>query len=174
MLIYFASSIVPIAIIYILFCGIKSKNDTLKLFVNGVEEGLKIVVKIFPYVFAITIAVNLIRETGAIDLFTYPLNTILKTLSIPKGIIPLILLRPMSGSASTALALDIIKTYGADSIEGRLAAVIVGGTETTFYVVTILLGSSGIKRYRGTIWACILSDIVAVTISIILVKIGII
>ena len=174
MLIYIASSIVPIAIIYILFSGMKVKQDALRLFADGVEEGLKIVLKVFPYVFAITIASNLIRDTQTIDLLTAPLTPILKRLSIPKGVIPLILLRPMSGSASIALVLDIIKTFGVNSIEGKLAAVIMGGTETTLYVVTVLLGSTGIKKYRGTIFACVLSDIMAIILSIILLKIGII
>lgn len=174
MLTYFASSIIPIAIIYILFYSIRSKKDAFKLFVEGVGEGLKVVIKIFPYIFAITIAANLINETGAIDILTNPLKGILSICSIPKGVIPLMLLRPLSGSASTSLVLDIIKRYGVDSIEGKLASVIMGGTETTFYVVTVLLGSTGVKKYRGTLIACILSDVMAIIVSVILLNIGII
>lgn len=171
---YVIASIIPIAIIFILVTALVEKKDTLKLFSTGVVNGMKTTFKIFPYVFAITIASTLLRETGAMNIIITPISSILKSIAIPPDIVPLIILRPMSGSASTALVLDIIKNYGVNSLEARLATVIMGGTETTFYVVAILLGSIGIKNYRGTVVACIVSDITAILIAIILVKIGII
>lgn len=174
MLAYIIASVTPILIVFILITALIERKDALKLFGEGVTNGIKTTYKVFPYIFAITIASNLLRETGTISLLISPLSKIFEWLKIPEGLVPLIVLRPMSGSASTALVLDAVKTFGVNSIEGKLATVIMGGTETTLYVIAILLGSNGIKNYRGAIMAGIISDVVAILTAVILLNIGII
>lgn len=170
-MVYVFSAIVPAFILITIVFGIKNKLDVLKLFTDGVLEGLKTALGIFPYILAITIAITLLRETGVLTWIIKPMQGILGRLGIPESIIPLALFRPLSGGASTSVVMDIFKRYGTDSIEGKMASVIMGGTETTFYVTTVLFGAAKVKKVRGTIAAAIIADIVAVITAIILVNI---
>lgn len=172
MLDYIAISIIPLMIFVIILIGIKEKKDVFKLFIEGVIQGLKVSYTIFPYILAITVAIGLLKATGAIDVITYPLQPILNYLNVPKDIIPLAILRPLSGGASMSLVMDIFNTSGPDSVSGKIASVIMGGTETTLYTITILLGAVGIKRARGVIIAGLIADFVAITTAIILVNLG--
>ncbi len=169
----FVSYIVPLLIIFIIICGIKEKKDVFKLFVDGVLEGLKIVYSIFPYILAITIAMYVLRDTGALNVLLTPLKPVLSFFNIPDDIIPLCIMRPLSGGASTSIVMDIFKNNGPDSISGKMASVIMGATETTLYTVTILLGAVGIKKARGIIIAGIIADVCAMIVGVTLVNVGI-
>jgi spore maturation protein B len=161
-------------IFLIILIGIIEKKDVFKLFIEGVVEGLKVAYKIFPYILSITIAIGLLKSTGAIDIIIYPLQPVLKFLNIPKDIVPLVILRPLSGGASMSLVMDIFKTAGPDSASGKIASIIMGGTETTLYTITVLLGAVGIKKLRGILIAGLIADFVAISVSIILVNVGVI
>lgn len=163
--------IVPAFILIIFLTALKEKQDILKLFTDGIIDGLNTVLKIFPHIMAITIAISLLRESGLISFILKPIQSILIKIGVTEGIIPLIVFRPLSGGASTSIVMDIFKTYGADSIEGKLASVIMGGTETTFYVITLLFGTLKIKKLRGTLIAALFADIVAVITAIILINV---
>lgn len=174
MLNYFIVAIIPLMIFLILIIGIKEKLDILKLFIEGVLDGLKIVYKIFPYILAITIAIGLLKSTGALNLLLYPIKEILIKFNIPSNVIPLCILRPLSGGASMSVLMDIFKESGPDSISGKMASIIMGSTETTFYTITILFGAVGIKKNRGVLIAGLIADFVAIITAIILVNKGII
>lgn len=163
--------IVPAFILIIFLIAMKEKQDVLKLFTDGIIDGLNTVLKIFPHIMAITIAISLLRESGLISFILKPIQSILIKIGVTEGIIPLIVFRPLSGGASTSIVMDIFKTYGVDSIEGKLASVIMGGTETTFYVITLLFGTLKIKKLRGTLIAALFADIVAVITAIILINV---
>ena len=163
--------IVPAFILIIFLTALKEKQDILKLFTDGIIDGLNTVLKIFPHIMAITIAISLLRESGLISFILKPIQSILIKIGVTEGIVPLIVFRPLSGGASTSIVMDIFKTYGADSIEGKLASVIMGGTETTFYVITLLFGTLKIKKLRGTLIAALFADIVAVITAIILINV---
>lgn len=163
--------IVPAFILIIFLTAMKEKQDILKLFTDGIIDGLNTVLKIFPHIMAITIAISLLRESGLISFILKPIQSILIKIGVTEGIVPLIVFRPLSGGASTSIVMDIFKTYGVDSIEGKLASVIMGGTETTFYVITLLFGTLKIKKLRGTLIAALFADIVAVATAIILINI---
>lgn len=166
--------IVPLFILLIIIFGIKEKKDVLKLFTDGVTEGLKTTLTIFPHILAITIAITLIRDTGALEYIIMPIKPILLKFNIPEGIIPLTVFRPLSGGASMSVVMDIFKKFGPDSVEGKIASIIMGGTETTFYVITLLFGVIGVKKMRGTLVAGLVADIVVIAMAIILVNINII
>lgn len=166
--------IVPLFILLIIIFGIKEKKDVLKLFTDGVTEGLKTTLTIFPHILAITIAITLIRDTGALEYIIMPIKPILLKLNIPEGIIPLTVFRPLSGGASMSVVMDIFKKFGPDSVEGKIASIIMGGTETTFYVITLLFGVIGVKKMRGTLVAGLVADIVVIAMAIILVNLNII
>lgn len=166
--------IVPCFILIIIFVALKEKKDVLKLFTDGVVVGLKTTLKIFPHILAITIAIALVNETGVLSYLIKPIKPILLKLNVPEKIIPLAIFRPMSGGASMAYVMEIFKKFGTDSVEGKIASVIMGGTETTFYVITLLFGVSKIKKMRGTLIAALIADAVAITTAIILVNIKLI
>lgn len=164
--------IVPLFILIIIFMGLKEKQDIFKLFVEGCLEGLKTVYKIFPFILAITIAIGLLKSTGALNLLLIPLKPILVKFGIPDDIVPLCLMRPLSGGASMSVVMDIFKNSGPDSISGKIASIIMGATETTLYTITILFGAVGLKKIRGVLIAGLIADTVAIITAIVLVNIG--
>lgn len=169
---YITMSTVPVMILLIIIIGVKEKKDVFALFIDGVKEGLKVVLGIFPYILAILIAIGLFRNSGALDLIIKPITPVLNTLGVPKEIIPLCILRPLSGGASMSLVMDIFKNYGVDSISGKIASIIMGGTETTIYCITILFGAVKIKKLRGVLIAGLIADCVVISTAIIIVKLG--
>ena len=169
---YITMSTVPVMILLIIIIGVKEKKDVFTLFIDGVKEGLKVVLGIFPYILAILIAIGLFRNSGALDLIIKPITPVLNTLGVPKEIVPLCILRPLSGGASMSLVMDIFKNYGVDSISGIIASIILGGTETTIYCITILFGAVKIKKLRGVLIAGLIADFVVISTAIIIVKLG--
>ncbi len=171
-MVYVFSAIVPLFILITIVTGLKNKLDVLKLFTDGVIEGLKTALSIFPYILAITIAITLLQDTGVMGFLILPIKGIIAKLGVPESIIPLAVFRPLSGGASMSVVMDIFKRFGPDSIEGKIASIIMGGTETTFYVTTVLFGAAKIKKVRGTIIAAIIADLVVIAVAIMLVNKG--
>lgn len=171
-MVYVFSAIVPLFILITIVVGLKSKLDILKLFTDGVLEGLKTTLSIFPYILAITIAITLLQDMGVMNFLISPIKGLLASLGVPESIIPLAVFRPLSGGASMSVVMDIFKRFGPDSVEGKIASIIMGGTETTFYVTTVLFGAAKVKKVRGTIVAAIIADAVAIITAIILVNVG--
>ena len=171
MLNYFIAWIIPMLILSILVIGLKEKKDIFKLFTEGVLDGLKTVYNIFPYIMAITIAIGLLKSTGTLDILLIPFKPLLLKSGIPEDIVPLFILRPLSGGASMSVVMDILKTSGPDSLSGKLASVIMGATETTLYTITILFGAVKIKKIRGVLIAGLIADFVAIIVSIIIINI---
>lgn len=171
MLNYIITSIVPVLILLIILIGIKEKKDIFKLFVEGVLDGLKVIYNIFPYILAITISIGLLKSTGALDILIYPIKPLLSKLNIPSDIIPLCIMRPLSGGASMSVVMDIFNENGPDSTSGKMASIIMGATETTLYTITILFGAVKIKKIRGVLIAGLIADFVAIMSAIILVNV---
>ena len=172
MLNYITMCIVPGMILVIIILGIKEKKDVFNLFIEGVKNGLKLIYNIFPYILSIMIAIELLRNSGALDMITKPIAPVLSRLGVPTEVVPLFLLRPLSGSASLTMVMDIFKTYGVDSISGKIASIIMGGSETTIYCMTILLGAVKIKKVRGILIAGLLADLVVTILAIVMVNFG--
>lgn len=172
MLNYITMCIVPGMILVIIILGIKEKKDVFNLFIEGVKNGLKLIYNIFPYILSIMIAIELLRNSGALDMITKPIAPVLSKLGVPTEVVPLFLLRPLSGSASLTMVMDIFKTYGVDSISGKIASIIMGGSETTIYCMTILLGAVKIKKVRGILIAGLLADLVVTILAIVMVNFG--
>ena len=167
---YAISLLIPCFILVTLVVANKNKLDILKLFTDGVIEGLNTVLKIFPYILSITIAITLLQDTGTLNFLIKPFENILVRIGAPIGIVPLALFRPLSGGASMSVVMDVYKRFGPDSLEGKIASIIMGGTETTLYVATILFGVTKIKKTRGIIIAALIADFTAVVMSILLVN----
>lgn len=125
----------------------------------GAKDGLGILLRIFPNLVALLTAVAMLRASGAFDLLAQALGPALGSLGIPVETLPLVLVRPFSGSGALGVGAELIQTYGPDSTIGRTAAVMLGSTETTFYTVAVYFGAVGVRKSRYAIPAALIADI---------------
>lgn len=163
---YLSTVAVPLIILLIVTYGIVEKNKVYDTFLEGAKEGLGVVVNIFPTLIGIFLAIGALRASGIIDLIINLIRPIINVLKIPAEIMPLALLRPISGSASMAVATDIMSKYGVDNIIGIIASVIMGSTETTLYTIAIYTSAVGIKKIRFVLIAALIADIVGMIVSV--------
>ncbi|MBQ9657780.1 MAG: spore maturation protein [Clostridia bacterium] len=171
MLNYISNIAMPLVIFIIVFKAVLEKKKIFELFLKGAKEGIEITIKLFPTLVGLFLAVGLLRNSGLIELIVNFINPLLIKLQISSEILPLCFLRPISGSASIAVATDIMKSFGVDSIIGITAAVIMGATETTLYTIAVYTGSVKIKNIRFVLKAALIADIVGIITSIIVCKI---
>ena len=134
--------------------------DVFSALTDGMRDGLKALLRIFPSLLALLPAIAMVRASGLLDAVTGLLSPVLAVLGIPEQLAPLLLLRPLSGSGALAAATDLIGQYGADSLLGRTAAVMLGSTETTFYVLAVYFGAADIQKGRRILPAALLADLV--------------
>lgn len=127
--------------------------------ISGAKKGLQVMARIFPALVVLLPAVYMFRASGAADALASLLSPVFSFLGIPPETVSLVLLRPVSGSGATAIAGELIASYGADSLIGRTVAIMLGSTETTFYVVAVYFGAVGVKRARYAIPAALIADL---------------
>ncbi len=139
-------------------------------FVEGAKEGFQVAVRIIPYLVAILVAVGMLRSAGAIDMLARGLDPLLRRVGMPVELLPLALMRPLSGSGSMGIVTELVKTHGPDSFLARLAATAYGSTETTFYVLAVYFGSVGIKKTRHAILSGLTADVVSLIAAIIVCR----
>ena len=151
--------LIPALMLAISCAAMAGKRDVYALLISGAEDGLRTVLRIVPPLIILLTAVHMLRASGAMDLLTGMLSPVCRWLGIPPETVPLVLIRPISGSAALAVGSDLMAVYGVDSEIGRTTAIMLGSTETTFYTVSIYLGAAGIKRTRYTIPAALLADL---------------
>lgn len=168
---YFSSLAIPLTIIVIIFYGLKEKKKTFDVFLVGAKEGIEIVFKMLPTLIGIFLAIGLLRSSGIIDFIVNLLTPITNFIKVPSEIMPLALLRPISGSASMAVAVDIMNNYGVDTLIGAISSVIMGSTETTFYTIAIYTSCVGIKKTRGILLPALVADIAGILISVVICRI---
>ena len=165
---YLSEIIIPFVIVFVIGYGILEKKNVYDIFIKGAKNGVKIVIKLFPTLLAIFLAINMLRNSGLVDFIINLVKPILNILNIPVEIMPLALLRPISGTASMAIATDIIKASGVDSKIGLIAATIMGATETTFYTIAVYTSSIKVKKIRFALVASLIADVVAMATAIII------
>jgi spore maturation protein B len=163
--------IIPLFILLVVGYGLVKKVRVYDSFVAGAKDGITVVIKIFPYLLAIFVAVKSFQASGAFAFTKDLFHGILLALNIPLEVISIAIIKPLSGSASIGVFTDILKTTGPDSLASRMAAVIMGSAETTFYILAVYLGAVGIKKTRYLVPVCVLADIVGILIAISIVKI---
>ena len=149
-------------IILIFIAALRQKVPCYKVFLEGAEEGMKTVISIFPPLVAILSLSAMLRESGAIDALCAFLAPVTDFLKIPPEIMPLALIRPLSGSGSIALLTDIITTYGADSRIAIAACILCASTETTFYTISVYFGKTSVKYTKRVILAAVFGDFVGI------------
>lgn len=161
----FGSYVVPIVMASIILFGFLRGVPVFDTFVAGAKEGLASTVAILPTLVGLIMAVAMLNASGALDLLSNFLAPAARVLGLPQAVMPLVLIKPISGSGSTAILTQIYKDCGPDSFAGRVASVMAGSTETTFYAVAVYYGAVGIKKTRHTIPAAIVGDLTACIFS---------
>lgn len=145
--------------------GLLRGVDVFSAMSKGAAEGLKTVLRIFPPLVALLTAVYMLRASGAVDALTTLASPLLELLGIPPETAVLMLLRPVSGSGAMAAAADIMAAHGPDSLIGRTAAIMLGSTETTFYVIAVYFGAASIKNTRWAVPAALCADLAGFAFS---------
>ena len=163
---YISSLAVPIIILIIVVYGVVEKIKIFDVFLEGAKDGIEIVMSIFPTLIGLFVAIGALRSSGILDFIISIVSPILNKISFPTEIMPLALIRPISGSSAIAVATDIMKNYGVDSKFGLMAAVIMGSTETTFYTIAVYTASVGIKKTRFVLVASLIADFVGIFVSV--------
>jgi spore maturation protein SpmA len=139
-------------------------------FVEGAKDGFNVAVRIIPYLVAILVAVGMFRAAGGIQMLAQWLGPVLNRFGFPADLLPVVLVRPLSGSATTGLFAELVKAHGPDSFIARTAGTILGSTETTFYVLAVYFGSVGIRRTRHAVLAGLAADLTGVVVSFIICR----
>lgn len=165
---FFSQWCIPLIIFFICTYAYFKKVKVYEVFVSGAKEGFNVAVMIIPYLVAILFAIGMFRAGGAEQIFTDFIKPMTGKLGIPGSVIPLMIIRPLSGGGARGVMLDIFKQYGPDSLDGLIASCIQGSTETTFYVIAVYLGSVGIRRTRYAVPACLIGDIIGFISSVII------
>ncbi len=163
-----SNCIIPIIVLIIVLYALKKRVDIYDTFIDGTKESFDMTLKVFPNLLAMVFGVNIFLKSGVLDFIFNNLKPIFSYINVQIEILPMAIMRPISGSASLAILNDIFLNYGPDSFIGTVASIIQGSTDTTFYVLTLYFGSIGIKKIRYAMWAGLFSDLVGIVTAIIL------
>lgn len=162
--------IIPLLVLLIIIYGIRKKTNIYDEFLEGSKESFSMTVKIFPCMLAMILGINIFLKSGILDFFMNLISPLFEYIKVPIQALPMMIMRPISGSSTLAIINNIFIDYGPDSLIGRLCSVIQGSTDTTLYVITLYFGSIGIKKIRYALWAGLFADLVGITASIIIVN----
>jgi len=146
------------------------KVKVYEVFVDGAKEGFNVAIRIIPYLLAILFTIGIFRAGGAEKILIKMMEPVTSLLGIPPSILPLCLVRPLTGAGARGVMVDIFKQYGPDSLDGLIASCIQGSTETTFYVLAVYLGSVGVRRTRYAVGACLFGDLCGMIASVAICK----
>lgn len=150
---------VPLLLLCVVGIGAARRVRVYESFVEGAREGFETAVRIIPFLVAMLVAISMLRASGALDLAVRALSPLTESVGLPAEVLPVALLRPLSGSGTLGLVSEVSKTHGPDSFAGLLAATMYGSTETTFYVLAVYFGAVGITRTRHAVAAGVLADL---------------
>ena len=161
----FSNSLIPELFLLIILYGLWKKTDVFSAFLQGASQGLADAVEIFPALLALMTAIAVFKASGALEILSYAAGPLLTSVGLPREVFPLVLLRPLSGSGALVIFQDILNSCGADSYPGRVASVMQGSTETTFYTIALYLGSAKITKTRHCVPSALAADISGMIIS---------
>jgi spore maturation protein B len=159
---------IPVLLVVIPLVGLLRKVKVYDVFIEGAKEGFDVAVKIIPFLVGILVAIGMFRASGAMDLLMAAIRPLATSTGFPAELVPLAILRSLTGSGSLAFTTDLIKTYGPDSVIGRMAATLYGSSETTFYVLAVYFGAIGVRRTRHAVPAALIGDIVAAIAAVVI------
>ena len=153
-------AVLPLLLVCLSLYGLRKKRDFYADLLSGAESGLRLVASLAPSLIILLSAISMLRESGFLDVLTKAFSPLCRFVGIPPELVPLMLVRPISGSAALAVGAELMKAHGPDSLVGRTAAVMLGSTETTFYTISVYLGAAGIRKTRYCVPAAVIADLV--------------
>ncbi|WP_077621684.1 spore maturation protein [Sediminibacillus massiliensis] len=163
--------LIPVIILTVLLAAVWKKVPAYELFVEGGKEGVTMAVSLLPFLLGMMVSIAILRASGALEAFIGFLTPFLSLLGVPPEIIPLSLVRPLSGTAALGMTTEMIRTYGPDSFIGRLASTMQGSTDTTLYIITVYFGAVGIRKMGDALKVGLLADLIGIIASIVVVTI---
>ena len=158
--------VIPLMLVGFPLYGLYKRVPVYESFVEGAKEGFQVAVRIIPYLVAILFAVAMFRASGAMDALARFLSPVLEPLGFPAEVLPMAIVRPLTGSGSAAIVVDMINRYGEDSIYVKMAATIFGSSETTFYVIAVYFGAINIRKTRHAVPAGLIADVAAMIFAV--------
>jgi spore maturation protein B len=158
--------IIPLILVGFPLYGLFRRVPVYETFVEGAKEGFQVAVRIIPYLVAILFAIAMFRASGAMDFLVTVLGPVLRPIGFPAEVLPMAIVRPLTGSGSAGIVVDMISQYGEDSIFVKMAAVMFGSTETTFYVIAVYFGAVNIRKTRHALAAGLTADVAAMLIAV--------
>ncbi|HQR28901.1 MAG TPA: nucleoside recognition domain-containing protein [Anaeromyxobacteraceae bacterium] len=161
---------IPLLVAGIPAWALTRKVKVYPVFVEGAKEGFQVAVRIIPALVAVLVALGVLRASGALDGLAAILAPVTSAVGIPASVLPMVIVRPMSGGAALGVVADVLRSEGPDSWAGRLASVMAGSTETTFYVLAVYFGAVGVTRYRQALPAALLADLAGFAASVAAVR----
>ncbi|GHV34184.1 spore maturation protein [Clostridia bacterium] len=164
------SLVVPLILLGVGFYGVYRGVDVFNALIDGAKQGLKVAAGILPALIVLLSVIAMLRASGALDLLTALLRPACVWLGIPPECVPLMIVRPFSGSGALAVGAELIASHGADSLVGRTAAVMLGSTETTFYVLGLYCGAAGVEKTRYALPAALIADFTGMFMASVSVK----
>lgn len=162
--------VLPLLIVAFPLYGLYKKVPVYEEFVEGAKGGFKVAVTIIPYLVAILFAIGMFRASGALEFMIEGMRPAFSWIGIPPEVLPMMIVRPLTGSGSAAIVLDMIRQFGEDSILVKMAATMFGSTETTFYVIAVYFGAVNVKRTRHAVPAGLIADITALILAVFVVR----
>ncbi|MBC2851927.1 spore maturation protein [Cetobacterium sp. 8H] len=158
---------IPMIILFIVsYAYFVKKVKVYEVFCEGAKEGFSTAIRIIPFLVAMLVAIGVFRASGAIDVIIKYINPILEFIGMPGEVLPMAIMRPLSGGGSTGIMNDLFITYGPDSMIGRMASVMMGSTETTFYVLAVYFGAVSIRKTRHAVVAGLLADLAGILAAV--------
>ena len=167
---YFALFVLPLMIVGMPIYGLVKGVKVYEEFVEGAKEGFRVAVMIIPYLVAILFAIGMFRASGAMDFLVAALEPVLGAIGFPPEVLPMAIIRPLTGSGSAAVVAEMAATFGEDSVLVKIAGVMFGSTETTFYVIAVYFGAVQVRKTRHAVPAGLTADIVAMLLAVYLVQ----
>lgn len=162
--------LIPLLMLAVALAALAKRRDVYPALLAGGADGLRLLASIVPALVVLLSAVSMLRASGAVEVLTRFLTPVANAVGLPAETLPLVLLRPFSGSAALAVGAELMQTYGADSLIGRTAAIMLGSTETTFYTISVYFGAAGIRKTRYTIPAALVADLTGFLVAALTAK----
>lgn len=166
-----ANLMMPLLVLIVIGYGLYKKTDIYDVFVDGAKESFDMIFTMFPCLLGMIFGINIFLKSGALDIVFQLLNPFFEYLKIPLDILPIALMRPISGNSALAILNNIFEASGPDSFVGRMASILQGSTDTTFYILTLYFGSVGIKKMKHALWVGLIADIAGIITAIVLASI---
>lgn len=158
--------VIPAVLLLVPVIGYFRKVKVYEAFVDGAAEGFHTAVRILPCLVAMLVAISIFRSSGAMDACVLFMSPVLNLLGVPSDLVPLAIMRPLSGSGSLGIATEILNTHGPDSLAGRIASTVLASTDTTFYVLTVYFGAVAVSNPRYALFVGLAGDVVSFLASV--------